>query len=91
MAFAADQRAAAARGRSRPRAQAQTDVLVSPVCANGFGRHESLLALEACEPGRLIDVVRDVEASEARRYIDGPLAAITGVRKPLGEIIDSLP
>ena len=69
----------------------QADVLVSPVCANGLGPHELLLALEAGEPARLVDVVRDVEASEARRYIDGPLAAITGVRKPLGEIIDSLP
>jgi chlorite dismutase len=65
--------------------------LISLVTASGLGRCELLLAVEASDPGMLVDVVRDIEASEYRRYVSGPLVAITGARKPLAEIVDSLP
>jgi chlorite dismutase len=71
--------------------QSAGDVLVNSVSAVGLGAHELIIALEADDVARLSDVVRDLGATEARRYISGPLATMTGVRKPLGEIVDSLP
>lgn len=68
-----------------------SEVLVSSVTAAGLGPYDAILALEAADAGHLVDAIRDLGASESRRYIDGPLAAMTGVRRPLGEIVAALP
>lgn len=67
------------------------EVLVNSVSAAGLGPYDAILALESGDVGQLVDVIRDLGASESRRYIDGPLVAMTGVRKPLGEIVGALP
>jgi chlorite dismutase len=67
------------------------DVLISSVNATGLGPYETILTLEASELGRLVDVIDDLGSTEGSRYVSGPLMAIAGVRKPLGEIVDMLP
>jgi len=55
-------------------------------CSSDRGR-----ALETDELWRLVDVIHELGAVACSRYITGPLMALTGARKPLGEIVEALP
>ena len=67
------------------------DVRANTVSAFGLGDYEWLLAFEAEELVRILDLIRHLRGSEARRYTKTELPFITGVRKPLGEILDAWP
>jgi chlorite dismutase len=67
------------------------DVRANTVAAFGLGDYEWLLAFEADELGRIVDLIRHLRGSEARRYTKNELPFITGVRKPLADIVVALP
>jgi peroxiredoxin len=72
-------------GRSFP------DVRANTVSAFGLGDYEWLLAFEADDLGRIVDLIRHLRAAEARLYTKNELPFITGLRKPLQEILSELP
>lgn len=72
-------------GRSFP------DVRANTVSAFGLGDYEWLLAFEADELGRIVDLIRHLRGAEARLYTKNELPFITGLRRPLQEILGDLP
>jgi chlorite dismutase len=66
------------------------DVLANTVSSFGLGDYEWLLAFEASEPVRFVEMMRDLRAAEARRHTRDELPFINGIRRPLGEIISGL-
>jgi chlorite dismutase len=67
------------------------DVRANTTSAFGLGDYEWLLAFEADDLVRIVDLIRHLRAAKARLYTKNELPFITGVRKPLVEILDSLP
>lgn len=67
------------------------DVRANTVSAFGLGDYEWLLAFEADDLGRIVDLIRHLRAAEARLYTKNELPFITGLRKPLAKILDELP
>jgi chlorite dismutase len=67
------------------------DVRANTVSAFGLGDYEWLLAFEADDLGRIVDLIRHLRAAEARLYTKNELPFITGLRKPLVEILAELP
>lgn len=67
------------------------NVQISRASAFGLGDHESIVAYECDEIVRLVDLIRDLGSAPTRPYMSDVGSYITGIRKPLGEIVDSLP
>ncbi len=67
------------------------DVRANTVSAFGLGDYEWLLAFEAEDLGRIVDLIRHLRASEARLYTKNELPFITGLRRPLADILADLP
>ncbi|MCU1593462.1 MAG: Chlorite dismutase [Frankiales bacterium] len=67
------------------------DVRANTVAAFGLGDYEWLLAFEADELHRIVDCLRHLRASRARLHTKLETPFFTGPRKPLSEIIASLP
>jgi hydrogen peroxide-dependent heme synthase len=67
------------------------DVLANTTSAFGLGDHEWILAFEAETPDRLVDLIRSLRATEARRYTKVEVPFITGIRRDLAEIVAALP
>jgi chlorite dismutase len=67
------------------------DVRANTVSAFGLGDYEWLLAFEADDLGRIVDLIRHLRGAEARLYTKNELPFITGLRKPLQEILAELP
>jgi chlorite dismutase len=67
------------------------DVRANTVSAFGLGDYEWLLAFEADDPTRIVDLIRHLRGAEARRYTSNELPFIFGVRKPLADILADLP
>lgn len=67
------------------------DVRANTVAAFGLGDYEWLLAFEADELHRIVDLVRHLRASAARRHTKLEVPFYTGSRKPLTEIVADLP
>jgi len=67
------------------------DVRANTVSAFGLGDYEWLLAFEADDLGRIVDLIRHLRAAEARLYTKNELPFITGLRRPLAEILADLP
>lgn len=67
------------------------DVRANTVSAFGLGDYEWLLAFEADDLGRIVDLIRHLRAAEARRYTKEELPFITGLRRPLAQILGELP
>jgi peroxiredoxin len=67
------------------------DVRANTVSAFGLGDYEWLLAFEAEELHRIVDCIRQLRASKARLYTKLEIPFYTGARKPIAEIIASLP
>jgi peroxiredoxin len=67
------------------------DVRANTVSAFGLGDYEWLLAFEADDLERIVDLIRHLRAAEARLYTKNELPFITGLRKPLEEILAELP
>jgi len=67
------------------------DVRANTVAAFGLGDYEWLLAFEAEELHRIVDLVRHLRGSMARLHTKLEIPFFTGTRKPLGEIVPALP
>ncbi len=66
------------------------DVRANTVSAFALGDYEWLLAFEADELHRIVDLMRDLRATEARRHVREELPFYTGRRTPLPELLAGL-
>ncbi len=62
------------------------DVRANTVSSFALGDYEWLLAFEADELERIVDVMRHLRGARARAHTREELPFLTGIRKPLGEI-----
>jgi hydrogen peroxide-dependent heme synthase len=67
------------------------DVRANTVAAFALGDYEWLLAFEADELHRIVDLMRHLRASRARLHTRAETPFYTGVRKPLADIVAALP
>ena len=67
------------------------DVRANTVAAFGLGDYEWLLAFEADELHRIVDCLRHLRSSRARLHTKLETPFWTGARKPLAEIVATLP
>ncbi|MGY1712563.1 hydrogen peroxide-dependent heme synthase [Geodermatophilus sp. SYSU D00758] len=66
------------------------DVRANTVASFGLGDYEWLLAFEADELHRIVDLMRDLRASRARRHVREEIPFYTGARKPVAELVADL-
>ncbi len=71
-------------------ARGYPDVRANTVQSFALGDYEWLLAFEADELHRIVDLMRDLRATEARRHVREEIPFFTGPRVPLRELISSL-
>jgi peroxiredoxin len=67
------------------------DVLANTTSAFGLGDFEWILAFEADGLDRIVELIRRLRATEARRYTKLEVPFFTGVRKDLGRAVADLP
>jgi hydrogen peroxide-dependent heme synthase len=67
------------------------DVLANTTSAFGLGDWEWILAFESDRPDRLVDLIRHLRATEARRYTKVEIPFITGIRKDVASAVAALP
>ena len=67
------------------------DVRANTVSSFALGDYEWMLAFEADELHRIVDLMRELRASTARRHVREELPFYTGTRKPIAELIAALP
>jgi chlorite dismutase len=67
------------------------DVRANTVSAFALGDYEWILAFEADELHRIVDLMRHLRGSGARRHVREELPFYTGRRKPVSEIVAGLP
>ncbi|WP_413450230.1 hydrogen peroxide-dependent heme synthase [Georgenia phoenicis] len=67
------------------------DVRANTISAFALGDYEWLLGFEADDLGRIVDLMRDLRATEARRHVREEVPFFTGPRRELGEIVEKLP
>lgn len=67
------------------------DVRANTVSAFALGDYEWLLAFEADELTRIVDLMRHLRGAEARRHTREELPFFTGIRKSLAEVVADLP
>ena len=84
-----DERAALLRehgevGREFPEVQANT------TSAFGLGDWEWILAFEADELDRIVDCIRRLRDARARLYTKEEVPFVTGIRKPVADVLDDL-
>ncbi|MFG1925749.1 hydrogen peroxide-dependent heme synthase [Cryptosporangium sp. NPDC048952] len=72
-------------------ARGYADVRANTVASFALGDYEWMLAFEADELHRMVDLMRDLRASTARRHVREEVPFYTGRRKPVAEIVASLP
>jgi chlorite dismutase len=73
------------------KARTYPDVRANTVAAFALGDYEWILAFEADELYRIVDLMRDMRATEARRHVREEIPFYTGTRRSISEITDSLP
>ena len=66
------------------------DVLANTTSAFGLGDYEWILAFEADGPERIVELIRALRATEARRYTKVEIPFVTGIRKPVADALDDL-
>jgi hydrogen peroxide-dependent heme synthase len=66
------------------------DVRANTVAAFALGDYEWLLAFEADELHRIVDLMRALRASAARRHVREEVPFYTGTRKPVAELVNTL-
>ena len=66
-------------------------VLSNTVAAFALGDYEWLLGLEADDPMELVDLMRHLRATEARRHVREEVPFYTGRRIDLADLLDRLP
>jgi peroxiredoxin len=67
------------------------DVRANTISAFALGDYEWILAFEADELHRIVDLMRALRNTEARRHVRVELPFFTGRRTPIGELVDNLP
>jgi chlorite dismutase len=67
------------------------DVRANTISAFALNDYEWLLAFEADELERIVDLMRELRGAEARRHTREELPFITGIRKPLADVVADLP
>ncbi len=72
-------------------ARGYPDVRANTVAAFALGDYEWMLAFEADELHRIVDLMRDLRASRARRHVREEVPFYTGRRRSIGEIVAALP
>jgi chlorite dismutase len=66
------------------------DVLANTTSAFGLGDFEWILCFEADSPTRILELIRRLRATEARRYTKVEIPFISGIRKELELVVDDL-
>ena len=72
-------------------ARGYADVRANTVPAFALGDYEWLLAFEAPELYRIVDLMRDLRATEARLHVREEIPFFTGPRVSAGKLANSLP
>ena len=72
-------------------ARGYPDVRANTVSAFALGDYEWLLAFEADELHRIVDLMRDLRATDARRHVREEIPFFTGPRVALADLVDALP
>jgi len=67
------------------------DVIANTISAFALGDYEWLLAFEAAELHRIVDLMRDLRATDARLHVRDELPFYTGTRVPVRELVADLP
>jgi len=67
------------------------DVRANTVASFALGDYEWILAFEADELHRIVDLMRALRAARARRHVREEVPFFTGRRRPVGEIVAALP
>ncbi|GGO26236.1 hydrogen peroxide-dependent heme synthase [Micromonospora parathelypteridis] len=71
-------------------ARGYPDVRANTVASFALGDYEWMLAFEADELHRIVDLMRDLRASGARRHVREEVPFYTGRRRSVGEIVNCL-
>jgi peroxiredoxin len=72
-------------------ARGYPDVRANTVASFALGDYEWMLAFEADELHRIVDLMRDLRASGARRHVREEVPFYTGRRRSVTELVASLP
>ncbi len=72
-------------------ARGYADVRANTVAAFALGDYEWLLAFEADELHRIVDLMRDLRATEARRHVREEIPFFTGPRVSVRDLVTNLP
>ncbi|HET8683231.1 MAG TPA: hydrogen peroxide-dependent heme synthase [Micromonosporaceae bacterium] len=72
-------------------ARGYPDVRANTVAAFALGDYEWLLAFEADELHRIVDLMRELRASRARRHVREEVPFFTGRRRSVAELVAALP
>ena len=72
-------------------ARGYPDVRANTVAAFALGDYEWILAFEADELDRIVDLMRDLRASRARLHVREEVPFFTGRRRSMAELVASLP
>ncbi len=72
-------------------ARGYPDVRANTVAAFALGDYEWMLAFEADELHRIVDLMRDLRASGARRHVREEVPFFTGRRRSIAELVAALP
>ena len=67
------------------------DVRANTVASFALGDYEWMLAFEADELHRIVDLMRHLRGSETRRHVREEVPFYTGRRRSIAEIVDALP
>jgi len=67
------------------------DVRANTVASFALGDYEWILAFEADELHRIVDLMRVLRASGARRHVREEIPFYTGRRRPTAELVGALP
>ncbi|MQA09073.1 MAG: hypothetical protein GEU98_11115 [Pseudonocardiaceae bacterium] len=67
------------------------DVRANTVAAFGLGDYEWILAFEADELHRIVDLMWRMRGTEARRHVREEIPFYTGTRLPAAELVSNLP
>jgi hydrogen peroxide-dependent heme synthase len=72
-------------------ARGYPDVRANTVASFALGDYEWILAFEADELHRIVDLMRDLRASTARRHVREEVPFYTGRRRSVTELVEALP
>ncbi len=66
------------------------DVLANTTSAFGLGDYEWILCFEADSPERIVELIRRLRATEARRYTKLEVPFFSGIRKEVAKLVEDL-